>query len=99
MAAARRGKAHGLMASSKNAPEAPDAPKAIEAELLARLVASAAGLPRVCLRKRCRRAKRCLAPVAGGGLPCMRHHNGLANARFRSALKVLGWPNRDERRR
>jgi hypothetical protein len=70
-------------------------PEALEAELLDRLVASAAGLPRVCVRKRCRRRKRCLGPLVRGELPCRRHHKGLAKARFRSALNVLGWPNRD----
>ncbi len=70
--------------------------EAREAELLDRLIASAAGLPRVCVLKRCRRRKRCLGPVLGGALPCKRHHRGLAKARFRSALQVLGWPNRDK---
>jgi hypothetical protein len=69
--------------------------EALEGELFDRLVASAAGLPRVCVLKRCRRRKRCLGPAVGGELPCKRHHKGLARARFRSALKVLGWPNRD----
>jgi hypothetical protein len=72
-----------------------DDPEACEAELFDRLVASAAGLPHVCVLKRCRRCKRCLGPAVGGELPCKRHHKGLARARFRSALKVLGWPNRD----
>jgi len=81
MATARNGKA--------------EKPDALEAELIDRLVASAAGLPRVCILKRCRRAKRCFGPLAGGALPCMRHHNGLARARLESALKVLGWRNRD----
>jgi len=70
-------------------------PEAGEAELINRLVASAAGLPRVCVVKRCRRRKRCLGDLVGGELLCKRHHQGLAKARFRSALKVLGWPNRD----
>ncbi len=33
-------------------------------------------------------------PIAGGAPPCVQHHRGLARARFQSALKVLGWPNR-----
>jgi len=69
--------------------------EALEAELFNRLVASAAGLPRVCVLKRCRRRKRCLGPLFRGELPCRRHHKGLAKARFRSALQVLGWPNCD----
>ena len=69
--------------------------EACEAELVGRLIASAAGLPRVCHLKRCRRRKRCLGPLLGGELACTRHHRGLVRARFRSALAVLGWPNRD----
>ncbi len=69
--------------------------EACKAELLERLLASAAGLPHVCVLKRCRRRKRCLGSAVGGTLPCKRHHKGLAKARFRSALQVLGWPNRD----
>ena len=68
-----------------------DAP---DAELFDRLVASAAGLPRVCVLKRCRRRKRCLGGLVDGAPPCVRHHRGLARARFQSAIKVLGWPNR-----
>lgn len=64
-----------------------------DAELFDRLVASAAGLPRICVLKRCRRRKRCLGAFAGGTLPCVHHHRGLARERFQSALKVLGWPN------
>ncbi len=71
-------------------------PEALEAELFDRVVASAAGLPRVCVLKRCRRRKRCLGPVVGGELTCKRHHKGLAKARFFGALKILGWPNRDD---
>jgi len=88
MATANRGKAG-------NASAAPSDLEAEEAEVLGRLMASAAGLPHVCVLKRCRRRKRCLGPLAGGELPCRRHHAGLAKARFQSALHVLGWPNRD----
>jgi hypothetical protein len=49
----------------------------------------------VCVLKRCRRRKRCLGPLLGGELRCKRHNRGLARARFRSALDILGWPNRD----
>jgi hypothetical protein len=65
-------------------------------EILERLMASAAGLPHVCVLKRCRRRKRCLGPPVRRVLPCKRHHRGLARARFESALAVLGWPNCDE---
>ena len=61
-----------------------------EDELANRLVASAAGLPRICAVKKCRRAKRCFGP----DLVCLRHHHGLARARFKGALKKLGWPSR-----
>jgi len=91
MAAARNGKAKGSGLLQTNDPET------FEAELFDRLVASASGLPRVCVLKRCRRRKRCLGPAAGGELPCQRHHQGLARTRFASALKVLGWPNCDNR--
>jgi hypothetical protein len=89
MTMARNGKAGNATSSGSNDLEAR------EAELFNRLVASAAGLPRMCVLKRCRRRKRCLGPAVGGELPCKRHHKGLAKARFRSALDILGWPNRD----
>ena len=66
--------------------------EAVEAELTDRLLASAAGLPRVCGLKKCRRRRRCFGPY-DGDLPCKRLHRGLAQSRFQSALKVLGWPN------
>jgi hypothetical protein len=69
-----------------------DDPEAVEAELTERMLASAAGLPRVCALKKCRRRKRCFGRY-DGDLPCKRLHRGLAQARFQSALKVLGWPN------
>lgn len=65
---------------------------ALEGEMFNRLLASAAGLPRVCVVRKCRRAKRCFGGV-GCDLPCLRHHRGLARARYTSALKILGWPN------
>jgi len=58
-----------------------------EAELFDRLIASAAGLPRVCTIKKCRRRKRCL----GDELVCLRHHRGLARERYQGALVKLGW--------
>jgi hypothetical protein len=68
-----------------------DTTSAMEAELVDRLIASAAGLPRVCAFKRCRRAKRCFAGFGSGEVPCLFHHRGLARTRFASALKRLGW--------
>ena len=67
----------------------------VKEEMTDRLLASAAGLPRVCAFKKCRRRKRCFGPY-DGDLPCKRAHRGLAQARFRSALKALGWPNVNE---
>jgi hypothetical protein len=54
------------------------------------MIASAAGLPRVCVLKKCRRRKRCFGHF-DGDLPCKRQHKGLARALFAIALKVLGW--------
>lgn len=89
MATARNGRAqHARIAPGNDA-------EALDADLFDRLLASAAGLPRVCVLRRCRRRKRCLGPRVGGNLPCKRHHEGLARARFQSALKVLGWATRD----
>ncbi len=65
-------------------------PEAAEAEFIERMIASAAGLPRVCALKKCRRRRRCFGPYESG-LPCTRHHQGLCQARFESALKILGW--------
>ena len=64
-----------------------------EAELMDRLIACAAGLPRICSLKRCRRRKRCLGGFGSGDIPCLRHHRGLARARYGRALKKLGWRN------
>ncbi len=55
-----------------------------------RLLFTAMGLHRVCVVKRCRRYKRCCEEV------CVQHHHGLARARFRSALKKLGWAHPDD---
>ncbi len=64
-----------------------DTPSARATELARRFIASAAGLPRVCVLKRCRRKKRCL----GAGLVCVHHHEGLLRKRYASALARLGW--------
>ena len=54
-------------------------------ELIERLLASAMGLPRVCVLKSCRRAKRCFGtkPV------CLEHHRGLAKKRWRAAAAIF----------
>lgn len=70
-------------------------PDAFEAEFTDRMLASAAGLPRVCGLKKCRRRKRCFG-LYDGDLPCKRLHRGFAQSRFKSALRVLGWANRNE---
>jgi len=87
MAAQHNGKGTGIFED--------DHPEAFEAEFFNRMLASAAGLPRVCALKKCRRRKRCFGRY-DGDLPCKRQHTGLAQARFESALKVLGWPNVNE---
>ncbi|CAN1724169.1 protein of unknown function [Hyphomicrobium sp. 1Nfss2.1] len=65
-------------------------PEAFTAEYTERMIASAAGLPRICALKKCRRRSRCFGPYAAG-LPCTRHHQGLCQARFAGALALLGW--------
>ena len=84
MAAQHNGKGSGIFET--------DDPEAFEAEFFNRMLASAAGLPRLCAIKKCRRRKRCFGPY-DGDLPCKRRHEALAQARFESALKVIGWPN------
>ena len=59
---------------------ASDDPEAFEAEFFDRMLASAAGLPRVCVFKKCRRRKRCFGRF-DGDLPCKRQHEGHARAR------------------
>lgn len=65
-------------------------PEAAEAEYHQRMLASAAGLAKICTIKTCRRRKRCFGPF-DGDLPCLRRHNGLMGERFHSALHRLGW--------
>ena len=60
-----------------------------------RFIASAAGLPRVCVLKRCRRKKRYL----GAGLVCVHHDEGLLRKRYASALARLGWEKQNLPRR
>ncbi len=75
------------MAAGKDSGGNEAAASAREAELVCRPIACAAGLPRVCALKRCRRRKRCL----GADLVCWRHHEGLLRKRYGSALARLGW--------
>jgi hypothetical protein len=49
------------------------------------------GLPRICALKRCRRRNRCFGAFGPGDVPCLHQHQGLARARYASALKRLGW--------
>ncbi len=59
--------------------------EAAETELMERLLASAMGLPRVCVFKACRRRKRCVAAEPA----CLEHHRGLAKKRWRAAAAVF----------
>jgi hypothetical protein len=54
-------------------------------EIILRLLASAMGLPRVCVFKACRRKKRCFGP----GLVCAEHHRGLVAKRIAAAIRVI----------
>ena len=66
-------------------------PEAVEMEFAERMIASAAGLPRLCHMKKCRRRGRCFGPY-DGSLPCKRLHPHLYRQRFGAALRRLGWP-------
>ena len=70
-------------------------PSAFEEEFGRRMAVSLAGLPKVCVLKRCRRRKRCLGSRPGD-LLCLRHHSGLFRARFEAALQQLGEPTPEE---
>jgi hypothetical protein len=65
-------------------------PDAFEAEYHQRMLASAAGLAKICTIKACRRQGRCFGPF-DGDLPCKRRHDGLFWERFRGAMRYLGW--------
>jgi hypothetical protein len=81
--------------SSKPKPSAiflDDDAEAFTAEYVERMLASAAGLARICALMKCRRRRRCFGPY-DGGLPCTRHHQGLCQARFAAALRRLCWAN------
>jgi hypothetical protein len=73
--------------ASHDAAEASQAEAAHDA-LIERLLASAMGLPRVCVFKVCRRAKRCF----GAEPVCLEHHRGLAKKRWRAAAARLAGP-------
>jgi hypothetical protein len=59
-------------------------------DLILRLLATAMGLPRVCLFKTCRRRKRCL----GEEIVCAEHHRGLVEQRIQRAIALFGAPPR-----
>jgi hypothetical protein len=61
-----------------------------EDEIVGRLLASAMGLPRVCVFKVCRRNKRCFGPH----LACIEHHRGLAKKRISAAIALIAKPQR-----
>ena len=68
----------------------PEEVEAYQNEMFNRLVASATGLARICVLKRCRRHRLCLGRN-GKDLLCKRHYMGLGQARYRQASIRLGW--------
>jgi hypothetical protein len=69
-------------------PHRPDPQREVspdEADVVLRLLASAMGLPRLCVFKACRRRRRCLGP----GLACSRHHHGLVERRIDAAIRLI----------
>ena len=61
-----------------------------EEDLLLQLLASAMGLPRICVYKACRRRKRCVGPAA----TCAANHRGLVRRRLPAAIKLIAAPER-----
>ena len=59
-----------------------------EEDVVARLLASAMGLPRICVFKTCRRRKRCFGP----GTVCLLHHRGIVRKRMRAAVALIAKP-------
>ncbi len=59
-----------------------------EEDLIARLLACAMGLPRVCRFKACRRRKRCLGP----DVVCAKHPSGLVAERLQRAIARIAAP-------
>ena len=75
------------------APRKPDPYRTLsrdEEDFLLQLLASAMGLPRLCVFKACRRRKRCIGPDT----VCIAHHRGLVHKRWRAAVKVIAVPGR-----
>jgi hypothetical protein len=65
-----------------------------EEDVITRLLASAMGLPRICVFKMCRRRKRCFGP----DMACMLHHRGLVRKRVRAAVALISTPGTHPRR-
>lgn len=61
---------------------------ASEDDVIARLLASMMGMPRICVVRECRRRKRCL----GADFVCWKHHRGLAGKRMHGAIARLTAP-------
>ena len=81
--------AHGTSAATPAAPLDPNrelSPQ--EEDLIARLLACAMGLPRVCRFKACRRRKRCVGP----DVVCAKHHSGLVAERLEAAIARIAVP-------
>jgi uncharacterized protein YecT (DUF1311 family) len=57
------------------------------ADIRARVMATAAGMPRICTLKRCRRRKRCF----GEPPRCLMNNLGLMHQRLAAAYRTLGW--------
>jgi hypothetical protein len=57
----------------------------LEEEIILRLLASAMGLPRICVFKACRRTKFCHGP----SMVCAGHHRGLVRKRMRAAIALI----------
>jgi hypothetical protein len=54
-------------------------------DIIGQMLASAMGLPRICVFKVCRRNKRCFGP----NLACFEHHRGLARKRMAAAIALI----------
>ena len=57
----------------------------LEEHAILRLLASAMGLPRMCVFKACRRRKRCFGP----GMECVEHHRGIVRKRMGAAAALI----------
>ena len=65
-----------------------DLAEAEAGDIVGRLLASAVGLPRICVFKVCRRHKRCFGPR----LACFEHHRGLVRKRMADAIALIAKP-------